>query len=50
MSNNGQNQGKKKSNEKEILEFFYALEDKLKHDDSKIQEFSEIINKESETG
>jgi hypothetical protein len=50
MSNNGQNQGKKKSNDKEILDFFYAFEDKLKEDDSKMQEFIEIINQESSIG
>lgn len=43
-------QVKKKSyNEKEIMDFFRVIEDRFKNDESKIKEFSEIINQESNT-
>ena len=38
---------KKSLHEKEILEFFYAIEDRFHQDESKIREFIEIINKEN---
>ena len=41
-------QVKKKSyNEKEIMDFFHAIEDRFQNDESKIKEFIEIINQEN---
>jgi hypothetical protein len=37
---------KKNLNDKEILEFFYAVEERFNHDESKIREFIDIINQE----
>jgi hypothetical protein len=37
---------KKSFNEKEIIDFFYAIEDRFQNDESKIKEFIEIINQE----
>ena len=37
---------KKNLNEREIIDFFYAMEDRLREDDSKIRKFMEIINQE----
>jgi hypothetical protein len=37
---------KKNLNEKEIFEFFYAIEDRFRQDESKIKKFMEIINQE----
>ena len=37
---------KKSFNEKEIIDFFYAIEDRFQNDESKIREFIEIINQE----
>ena len=37
---------KKNLNDKEILEFFYAVEEKFNQDESKIREFIDIINQE----
>jgi len=37
---------KKSYNEKEIIDFFYAIEDRFQNDESKIREFIEIINQE----
>ena len=37
---------KKNLNDKEILEFFYAVEERFSHDESKIKEFIDIINQE----
>jgi len=37
---------KKNINEKEIIEFFYEIEDRFRQDDSKIKKFIEIINQE----
>lgn len=48
MTSSGQYQAKKKNiNEKEIIEFFYAVEDRFNQDESKIREFIEIINQEN---
>ena len=38
---------KKSYNEKEILDFFRAIEDRFQNDESKIKEFIEIINQEN---
>ena len=38
---------KKNHNEKEILEFLYAVEDRFQDEESKIKEFIEIINQEN---
>ena len=38
---------KKNHNEKEILEFCYAVEDRFQDDESKIKEFIEIVNQEN---
>ena len=38
---------KKTLHKKEILEFFYAIEDRFHEDESKIREFIEIINQEN---
>ena len=47
MTSSGQYQAKKKNiNEKEIIEFFYAVEDRFNQDESKIREFIDIINQE----
>ncbi len=45
MTSSGQIK-KKTLNEREILEFFYAIEERLHNDDSKIKKFIEIINQE----
>ena len=45
MSNSAQVK-KKNLNEKEILDFFYTIEDRFCEDDSKIKKFIEIINRE----
>jgi hypothetical protein len=37
---------KKNLNEKELIEFFYAVEDRFSQDESKITEFIDIINQE----
>ena len=47
MSSSGPYQFKKKNlNEKEIIEFFSAVEERLSQDESKIREFMDIINQE----
>lgn len=47
MSSSGPYQSKKKNlNEKEIIEFFSAVEERLSQDESKIREFMDIINQE----
>ncbi len=47
MTSSGPYQIKKKNlNEKELLEFFYAVEDRFGQDEPKIREFIEIINQE----
>ena len=47
MTSSGSNPIKKKNvNEKEILEFFYAVEERFNQDESKIREFIDIINQE----
>ena len=38
---------KKSYNEKEIMDFFLAIEDRFQNDESKIKEFIEIINQEN---
>lgn len=38
---------KKSINEKEIIEFFCAIEERFHDDESKIKEIIEIINKEN---
>ena len=40
---------KKSYNEKEIMDFFRVIDDRFKNDESKIKDFSEIINQESNT-
>ena len=37
---------KKNLHEREIIDFLYAMEDRLREDDSKIRKFMEIINQE----
>ena len=37
---------KKNLSDKEIIEFFYAVEERFNHDESKIKEFIDIINQE----
>ena len=37
---------KKNLNDTEIIEFFYAVEERFNHDESKIREFIDIINQE----
>jgi len=49
MSNSGLIK-KKNLNDKEIIEFIYAIEDRFRQDDSKIRRFIEIINQESAVG
>ena len=47
MTSSGQGQAKKKNiNEKEINEFFIAVEEKFNQDELKIREFIDIINQE----
>ena len=47
MANTGPYQIKKKSlNDKEIIEFFYAVEDRFNSEESKMKEFIDIINQE----
>ena len=47
MTSSGSYQIKKKNlNEKEILEFFYAVEERFNQDEPKIREFIDIINQE----
>ena len=47
MTSTGTKQIKKKNvNEKEILEFFYAVEERFNQDESKIKELTDIINLE----
>lgn len=47
MTSSGSNPIKKKNlNEKEILEFFYTLEERFSQDEAKIREFIDIINQE----
>ena len=47
MTSSGSYTMKKKNlNEKEILEFFYAVEERFNQDESKIREFIDIINQE----
>ena len=47
MTSSGPYQIKKKNlNEKELLEFFYTVEDRFSQDETKIREFIEIINQE----
>ena len=47
MTSSSQYQVKKKNlNEKELIEFFYAVEDRFNQDESKIREFIDIINQE----
>ena len=47
MSSSGPYQSKKNNlNEKEIIEFFSAVEERLSQDESKIREFMDIINQE----
>ena len=47
MTSSGQGQPKKKNiNEKEITEFFIAVEEKFNQDELKIREFIDIINQE----
>lgn len=40
---------KKNFNEKEILDFFSVIEDKLSNEELKMKEFIEIINQENNT-
>ena len=47
MTSSGSYPMKKKNlNEKEILEFFYTVEERFNQDESKIREFIDIINQE----
>lgn len=47
MTSSGQYQIKKKNlNDKEITEFFIAVEERFNQDESKIREFMDIINQE----
>jgi hypothetical protein len=46
MASSGMNK-KKNLNEKEIIEFLYAIEDRFQNDEQKIKEFIDIVNKES---
>ena len=47
MTSSGSNPIKKKNvNEKEILEFFYAVEERFNQDETKIKELTDIINLE----
>ena len=47
MTSSGSNLIKKKNvNEKEILEFFYAVEERFNQDEAKIKELTDIINLE----
>lgn len=45
MASSGQTK-KKSLNEREIIDFFYAIEDRFQEDESKIKKFIEIINQE----
>jgi hypothetical protein len=40
---------KKNINEKEIIDFFYAIEERFHDDEPKIKEIIEIINNENNT-